>query len=97
MLQSVVKQFVASAPDQLSAMQEALAKNDLETIRRHAHKISGSAGNLTAYAMAKTAKAIEQFVLGNEPAPLAEALEALADEYRRLKDFVLNVEELGIH
>ena len=97
MLQSVVKQFVASAPDQLSAMQEALAKNDLETIRRHAHKISGSAGNLTAYAMAKTAKAIEQFVLGNEPAPLAEALEALAEEYRRLKDFVLNVEELGIH
>ena len=96
LLQSVVGQFIATVPDQIHAMQEALAKGDMETVRRHAHKISGSASNLTAYAVSQIAKSIEQSILGGGPAPLPSSMETLAEEYRRLKDFVLKIEELGI-
>ncbi|SDU18099.1 response regulator [Geopseudomonas guangdongensis] len=59
-LHKVVAFFCASLPTQIAALQIVLRGGDATEIRRQAHTLKGSAGNLGALALATLAREIEQ-------------------------------------
>lgn len=70
-------------------MQSALAEGDHDEIRRQAHRLKGSAGNLGALALAALARDLEQRAAGDRApahdsaAQLAQLAEASARSLRQ--------------
>ena len=58
-IEMLLEVFLESAKDSLSALKEAIDKDDLELIFRSAHAIKGSAANLTLTEISNLAKEIE--------------------------------------
>ena len=59
-LQTLIGFFCSNLPGQIAGLQSALAEGDHDEIRRQAHRLKGSAGNLGALALATLAREIEQ-------------------------------------
>ncbi len=58
-VEMLIEIFLEGAEDSLSALKEAIDKNNLEQIFRFAHAIKGSAANLTLMEISNLAKEIE--------------------------------------
>ncbi len=58
-IEMLLEVFLESTKDSLSALKEAIDKDDLELIFRSAHAIKGSAANLTLTEISNLAKEIE--------------------------------------
>ncbi|CAD5379940.1 Response regulator [Pseudomonas sp. OF001] len=87
-LHTVVSFFCTNLPGHIARLQSALAKSDHDEVRKEAHRLKGSAGNLGALALAALACDIEQYAATRQavPADSAERLAQLAEaSVRRLQ------------
>ena len=73
---------------QMARIDQALDRGDLDQVRREAHAIKGSAGNLGADPLADTARRVEMCSLDAGAAELPGAVGRLHCEYRRYRRFV---------
>ena len=88
-LQTLIGFFCSNLPGQIAGLQSALAEGDHDEIRRQAHRLKGSAGNLGALALAALARDLEQRAAGDRApahdsaAQLAQLAEASARSLRQ--------------
>lgn len=82
----VIGFFLDYLPSQIAALRHALGSHDAEALRREAHSLKGSAGNLGAAGLAALCRALE---LGAEvplPETLADDLAAIEQEAGRVAE-----------
>ena len=84
--------FCKGVLPQLEGLAAALAAEDAEGVRRHAHAIKGSAGNISALRMNQTASLLEKAAKNGDLAKAPQQLAMLQLEYR---DFIEAVTALG--
>ena len=80
----LIQEFVAGLPAQVAAMEVALLRSDLETLRQGAHRLKGSAGGYGFGPIGELAAAVEAAVRAAEtgapadPCRLGQQVEELA-------------------
>ena len=92
MVPRFVTLFCKGVLPQLEGLATALESDDADGARRHAHAIKGSAGNIAALRMQRTASAVEQAAKEGALAGLPQQLAILQQEYR---EFVVIATALG--
>jgi len=80
-LDKAIQPFLEDTPGYLAELDEALFNNDLASMRRLAHSIKGSAGNLGALNLATLARQIEERTQDGFLPEGEDALEALKAEF----------------
>ncbi len=88
MVFSIVREFVEEINNQAEIMKVALAKGDLETIRKEAHSIKGGAANIHAHPLSFAAKGIEELAKAGAGDEIPHALILLGEESERLRNAV---------
>jgi signal transduction histidine kinase/DNA-binding response OmpR family regulator/HPt (histidine-containing phosphotransfer) domain-containing protein len=91
-LETLVQQFLADLPAQIEELDEALKRGDAETLRQKAHRLKGSASNLSADSVADAACALEQ--IGRE-GNLDEghgAMDGLLGRAAHLRDYISQID-----
>lgn len=80
-IKPVIEFFCDDMPNQISRLISILESNDFLEIRKQAHNLKGSAGNMGVIALAELAKEIEQYAidLKNPPADVIDRLNCLAE------------------
>jgi CheY-like chemotaxis protein/HPt (histidine-containing phosphotransfer) domain-containing protein len=96
-LNQVVAEFLQTVEGQIPCIQEALAVNDPETVRKQAHAIKGGAANLAAEPLAAAALALEEIGRGGDLAQGEAAARRLAGELARLSDYLSQNAILGLN
>jgi len=91
-LGEILDGFVANLPTHEAALEQALARGDLESIRRHAHALKGAAGNLAAYPLADAAGLLEDFIKMGQHDGIAPALGQLKMQCTELRSFVAQLQ-----
>ncbi len=81
----IVQLFVDGLLSRLESMQEALAKNDLQSLRRFAHQLKGSGGGHGYPILTDTASKLEQQAIEGQVDELKTALADLANLIARVK------------
>lgn len=76
--------YLEDAPCRVAVMQESLAKRDWLSLKREAHNLRGSSGNLGALQMARICDEIEGIESGNLFASIAALLNCLRLELERV-------------
>lgn len=76
--------YLEDAPRRVAVMQESLAKRDWLSVKREAHNLRGSSGNLGALQMARICDEIEGIESGNLFASTAALLNGLGLELERV-------------
>lgn len=76
--------YLEDAPRRVAVMQESLAKRDWLSLKREAHNLRGSSGNLGALQMARICDEIEGIESGNLFASTAALLNGLGLELERV-------------
>ena len=76
--------YLEDAPRRVAVMQESLAKRDWLSVKREAHNLRGSSGNLGALQMARICDEIEGIESGNLFASIAALLNCLRLELERV-------------
>ncbi|MHB8123044.1 MAG: ATP-binding protein [Desulfuromonadaceae bacterium] len=92
MIPRFVTLFCKGVLPQLEGLAAALESDDADGARRHAHAIKGSAGNIAALRMQRTASTVEQAAKEGVLAELPQQLAILQQEYR---EFVVVATALG--
>jgi HPt (histidine-containing phosphotransfer) domain-containing protein len=64
-IQTVIETYLNDTPEQLEAIQQALARQDRETLGRAAHSVKSSSYSLGALALGRTAEALEALARSN--------------------------------
>jgi two-component system sensor histidine kinase/response regulator len=83
LLQDVIEQFVADAPEALAAIEQAIERGDSIALRHAAHSLKGAAGYLAADELCALAQTLEGFGYSNQLAQARltwPALSALAED-----------------
>lgn len=81
----IVEMFLARAPDQVAAALDAARRGDAEAVRKVAHTLKSSAGQLGAVAVQRLCQDAERRAEAGEGSslvPLVHALEAELGRYR---------------
>ena len=86
---TVVGKFLDQAESQVQVLNDALDRQDRETLRQEGHKIRGGAANLTAMPLAEAAESLERIALSGSFAEVSEQVARLKEEFDRLKQFML--------
>ena len=92
MVPRFVTLFCKGALPQLEGLATALESNDADGARRHAHAIKGSAGNIAALRMQRTASTVEHAAKEGHLEELPQQLAILQQEY---SEFVVVATALG--
>lgn len=92
MVPRFVTLFCKGVLPQLEGLGTALESDDADGVRRHAHAIKGSAGNIAALRMQRTAAMIEKAAKESELADVPQRLAALQQEY---SEFIAVATTLG--
>ncbi len=79
-------EFLEYVPDQIKAMDEALASADPGEVLKNAHSIKGASGNLSALKVQSIAMEIEQKSRSNDISGLAERIKTLRNAISDLKE-----------
>jgi two-component system, sensor histidine kinase and response regulator len=82
--------YLNEVPRLFGAIRHAIAQSDRATLRRAAHSLRGSSGNLGVLQMAAIAGELEHLE-NNTTSIAAELLQSLEDEFERVKE-ILNAE-----
>lgn len=88
LLDTVLNQFLVQLDTQRELLRDALAKVDLETLRREAHRIKGGAGNLTAMSLYAAARELEMFSASGTLEQAERLLDNLEREIERLRTYL---------
>lgn len=76
--------YLEDAPRRVAVMQESLAKRDWLSVKREAHSLRGSSGNLGALQIARICDEIEGIESGSPFASMAALLSCLELELERV-------------
>jgi signal transduction histidine kinase/DNA-binding response OmpR family regulator len=85
MLNEMVEAFLEEAPELLGRIKEAIANNDPEELRKAAHTLKGSGGNMGARVVQKLSLTLEQQGRAGTIDGAADLLPTLEHEYERAK------------
>jgi CheY-like chemotaxis protein/HPt (histidine-containing phosphotransfer) domain-containing protein len=88
MIPRFVGLFCKSVLPQMEGLVDALAAKDADGVRRHAHAIKGSAGNIAALRMHQTAAMIEKAAKEGDLAEAPERLALLQTEFQVFNETV---------
>jgi two-component system sensor histidine kinase/response regulator len=91
LFEELVQLFLEDLPERLSEIRVGLARQDGDQVRRAAHALKGAAANLSALAVAATARTLEEAGRGADFDAAARAYTTLEAEIDRLT-LVLAVE-----
>jgi len=80
----LINLYLNEAPRLVSAIREAMAKDDWPSIKRAAHSMRGSSSNLGILQIAVIAGALEELA-ANQPARIGPLLLSLQDEFTRVE------------
>jgi CheY-like chemotaxis protein len=89
LFKEVLTAFTITLKKQIADMRELLmSENNIEQLRKEAHKIHGAAANLSAQLLAEKAAELEEYCSSKKPEKkhLASLLTALEQEYTRLAE-----------
>ncbi len=81
----LVKEFLADTPSELAVLRKHLEESDAASARRQAHKLKGTAANLSAEALRAVCFQAEQAAMSGQLARLAELVPAVEGEFERVK------------
>ena len=84
LLRELVGLFLDDAPPRLTAIHDAVDSRDADGLRRSAHALKGSAGNLAALAVFEAARELELTAPTGDWTHAQEACAVLESELRRL-------------
>ena len=87
-LEELIRQYTENLPNEIQALNDALARNDVQDVITRAHSTKGSAANLSADGIATAASELEQAGRAGDLTCGAEIINVLTAELRRLEDFV---------
>ncbi len=87
-LAELLQMLLSSLPEQIKSLQTALDAGNAEAFTAQAHTIKGSAANLSADGIADIARRLEQMTGKEELAGASRVLDELEAEYRRLEQYV---------
>lgn len=93
LLQQVAERFLNTAPHLLSAMRRAIAKGDPYNLDFAAHRMRGTAGNLSAYGMAELAERLELIGSVRNMTHAEATLATMEVELERFKVAFLNAKQ----
>ena len=85
---TVMDKFISNVELQFQIFKDAMEKQDIDTIRKEAHKIRGGAANLTASQLSVAAENLEKCAASGKLNDIAENLAELKNQFERLKSFV---------
>ena len=87
----LIEIYLNEVPRLFDTIRKAIANNDRTTLRRAAHSLRGSSGNLGVLQMASIAGELEHLENNSTSAVAAELLRSLKAEFERVKE-ILNAE-----
>ena len=93
LLQQVAERFLTTAPHLLSAMRRAIAKDDPYNLDFAAHRLRGTAGNLSAHAVVELAERLELMGSICNMAQAEATLVSLESELERFKVAFTNAKQ----
>jgi len=85
-IDEIVAAFTADAPKQVAALREALAGDDADAARRHAHTLKGASANVGAEALRVAAYEVEKAAAVGDLDAARQLSDALAAELQRLQE-----------
>jgi CheY-like chemotaxis protein len=88
LLNELLLEFLSLMPEHVESIRDALKQKDAEAIHKEAHKLKGSAGNLSANRIAEAAMRLEQIGRSEDLSEAEQALSDLEEECTHLKDYV---------
>lgn len=87
--QTMIDHFKQAVPGQIRQMEKALNNNDMEMIRKEAHKIKGGAGSIAAFVLMDVARRLEDAAREGIETDASVLLGELSDHYTHFRDFQL--------
>jgi two-component system, sensor histidine kinase and response regulator len=85
LLSELAELFLEEVPEQLGTLQEAIEKGDAQTVKRIAHTLKGSSGNMGARRMSRLCLDLEQAGESNDLSAAASRLELLKKEFDHVR------------
>jgi two-component system, sensor histidine kinase and response regulator len=86
LIATFVTMFTTSSDEHLAALAKAAAEGDAEQIRRKAHAVKGSAGNVGAVRLSVAADTLEKAIRENPSVDPSGLLAKLEEEYRLFRE-----------
>ena len=86
-----IKVFMRKIPEQLSALKNALEKNDFKTIKDEAHSIKSSALNLEIAKIGENARELEHSALEELKDQSKKYLDLIEKEFEKFKVIAQNI------
>lgn len=83
-MHELARVFVAREQKRLSEMRRVLAEEDLRELAALAHGLTGTAGSVGAYGLAKLSRRLEGLARESTCAECSDLVESLEDEFRRV-------------
>ncbi|MBN1615749.1 MAG: response regulator, partial [Spirochaetales bacterium] len=85
---TLLQEFLEQTTAHIAIVREDIEKADMQSARKSAHLIKGSALNVTAKRLAEAARLIEEAPEGESTATLLSHVESLTTEYHRLTTYL---------
>jgi signal transduction histidine kinase/CheY-like chemotaxis protein/HPt (histidine-containing phosphotransfer) domain-containing protein len=95
-LARVIDSYLVTAPDQLEALQRALADNDARALQSQAHSLKSSSANVGARELAELAREVEAFGRAGQTTDAAGLVERMAREFLRVREALVAERERGL-
>ncbi len=91
LIYEILQLFIDTMPAQIDSLKTAVEEKDTETIKLRAHALKGSAGNISAEKLEKTASQLEITGKDGNPAGSGLLLSILLEEYEELENEIVKL------
>jgi len=95
-LARVIDSYLVTAPDQLEALQRALAEKDAKALQTQAHSLKSSSANVGARELAELARELEALGRTGQTTDAAGLVERMATEFLRVREALVAERERGV-
>jgi HPt (histidine-containing phosphotransfer) domain-containing protein len=89
-MERVLNRFLDASDKELADIEQALESGDHTELARVAHRLSGSALNVSAKPLATKAKQLEQLALRNEVIAGSDILQSISSDYVSIRNQITN-------
>ncbi|HEX6710471.1 MAG TPA: PAS domain S-box protein [Rubrobacter sp.] len=85
LLSELTGMFIEEVPERLGALHEAMENGDVQTVRRIAHALKGSSGNMGARQMSRLCQELEHAGEANDLSATPRLMEAIEEEFDNVR------------